>query len=140
MTNVLPGEKYFDHDADIGIIGHGHTLEESFVDAAKNMFAIMADLSKVKPTTSMTFEFEEEDEELAFVTWLNLLIAKAQTDNIILSRFQLKRKGHVWQAQAQGEVWRDDIERGTDVKGATLTMLSVKHINNTWEAKCVVDV
>ena len=133
-------ENYFDHDADIGIIGRGNSLEECFVGAAKAMFALMTDLSNVHPQIAVTIEFEESDVELAFVTWLNLLIAKAQADNLIFSTFQIHKNGDLWQGKALGEVWRDDIERGIDVKGATLTMLSVKQVNGMWEAGCVVDV
>ncbi|MDE2366260.1 MAG: archease, partial [Betaproteobacteria bacterium] len=32
------------------------------------------------------------------------------------------------------------LERGVEVKGATLTMLSVKQAGAIWEARCVVDV
>ena len=138
---MLPiDESYFDHDADIGIIGRGNSLEESFTDAARAMFSLMTDLSHVHSNIAITFEFEETDMELALVTWLNSLLAKAQADNLIFSNFQIKRIDNFWHGAAQGEAWRDDIERGIDVKGATLTMLSVKQINHKWEAKCVVDV
>lgn len=133
-------ENYFDHDADIGIIGRGNSLEECFVDAAKAMFALMTDLSSVHPKITVTIEFEESDAELAFVTWLNLLIAKAQADNLIFSTFQIHKTGDLWRGEAGGETWRDDIERGIEVKGATLTMLSVKQVNGMWQARCVVDV
>lgn len=139
MHNMMD-ENYFDHDADIGIIGRGESLEACFVDAAKAMFTLMADLSTIQPKREVRVEFEESDIELALVTWLNSLIAKAQAENLILSRFEIKMKDNAWHGTAQGEVWRDDIERGIDVKGATLTMLSVKKINGHWEATCVVDV
>lgn len=133
-------ENYFDHDADIGIIGRGETLEACFADAARAMFAAMANLSSVKPMQTISFEFDESDLEFALVTWLNLLLANANASHMILSEFRIKRKGNQWQAEAKGEVWRDEIERGVDVKGATLTMLSVKKIGEAWEARCVVDV
>jgi len=131
---------YFDHEADIGIIGYGMTLEASFEDAARAMFSIMADLSKVHAQAAFRFDFIEEDIELAFVTYLNLLLSESNAKNQIFSEFHLTKKGHHWMGEAFGEKWRDDLERGTDVKGATLTMLSVKKINGTWESHCVVDV
>lgn len=137
---MVSPKNYFDHDADIGIIGYGHSLEESFIDAAKAMFALMTDLSQLNSKIKVSFQFEESDIELAFVTWLNFLIAKAQAKNLVFSQFQINRKGDLWQSEASGEVWRDDLERRVDVKGATLTMLSVKEINNEWIAKCIVDV
>ncbi|KTD22585.1 archease [Legionella londiniensis] len=137
---MISDENYFDHDADIGIIGHGKTVEECFINAAEAMFALTADLSLVHAHSSVNLEFREQDLELAFVTWLNLLLAKSQTENRVFSRFQLYRTNELWKGKAWGEKWRDDIVRGIEVKGATLTMLSVKQTNNRWIAQCVVDV
>lgn len=131
---------YFDHDADIGIIGKGATIEEAFVSAALSLFSLMTDLSTVHAQKKISIQFEESDVELALVTWLNSLIAKAQAENLILCQFYLQKNGDQWHGEANGQVWLDEIERGIDVKGATLTMLSVKQINGEWEAKCVVDV
>ena len=137
---MLKNENYFDHDADIGIIGRGSSLEESFISAARVLFELMADLSDVYPTHSIHIEFQETDVELALVEWLNQLIAKAQAEHLILSKFFLKREGDLWKGSAQGEPWKKEIQPGTDVKGATLTMLSVKEKSGLWEARCVVDV
>jgi protein archease len=41
---------------------------------------------------------------------------------------------------AEGEPWRAGLERGVEVKGATLTGLEVKQRDGIWEARCVVDV
>lgn len=133
-------ENYFAHEADIGIIGRGNSVENCFADAARAMFGLMTDLTHVHQVKIVTFEFEEADLEFALVTWLNLLIAKAAEHRLILNDFRLKREGARWSAIVAGEPWRDDIPRGIEVKGATLTMLSVKKINHIWEARCVVDV
>ena len=133
-------ESYFDHEADIGIIGRGQTIADAFVSAAESTFAIMTDLSKIEPLKSIDIEFEETDIELALVTWINNLIADGKAAGLILGRFQLQQNDSHWMGKAWGEPWRDDLIRGTEVKGATLTMLSVKKINKGWEARCVVDV
>jgi SHS2 domain-containing protein len=131
---------YFDHDADIGVTGHGPTLEAAFQSAASGMFAIMADPAEIKPTQSVRFEFEEDDVELALVTWLNNLLSEARSAGLIFSRFQLQRERNRWSGQAWGEPWQPGIERGTEVKGATLTMLKVREKDGQWEAGCIVDV
>lgn len=133
-------QNYFDHDADIGIIGRGDTIESCFAQTASTMFSLMVDVSSVHLIQIITFDFEEEDIELALVTWLNLLLAKAREHQLIFGDFRLKREGKIWKAIVSGEPWRDNMERGIEVKGATLTMLSVKKINHLWEARCVVDV
>lgn len=139
LTRVEDKEKYFDHDADIGIIGRGESIEICFQNAAHSMFSLMADLSAAHLIQIITFEFEEADLELALVTWLNLLLAKAQEHHLIFADFRLKHEGKKWKATVSGEKWRDNIERGIEVKGATSAMLSVVKTDHIWEARCIID-
>jgi SHS2 domain-containing protein len=131
---------YFDHEADIGIVGRGQTLEAAFEAAAEAMFGIMADLARVRPERAVRVEFEEADPELALVTWLNRLLAEARGASLVLGQFRLRRSNARWIGEGWGEPWRDDLERGVEVKGATLTMLAVQPVEGGWEARCVVDV
>src|SRR3990172_4295075 len=131
---------YFEHDADIGLAGHGATLEEAFEAAAAGMFAIMTDLAGVRRERTVKLAFEEADVELALVRWLNLLLATAREQRMVFAEFRLDRDGGVWRGTATGEAWRSDHERGVEVKGATLTMLRVEQREGGWEARCVVDV
>lgn len=131
---------YFEHDADMGIVGRGATLEAAFEAAARATFAIMTDIEAVRPVASVSLEFEEADQELALVRWLNLLLGTARERGVVFGRFWIERDGVVWRGSATGETWRADLERGVEVKGATLTMLSVKSSATGWEVRCVVDV
>lgn len=133
-------DAYFAHDADTGVVGRGATLEEAFEAAARATFAIMTDIAQVQPTESLNVEFEEADRELALVRWLNLLLGLARERGLALGRFWIERDGVVWRGGAAGERWRQGLERGVEVKGATLTMLEVKETAAGWEARCVVDV
>jgi SHS2 domain-containing protein len=131
---------YFEHDADIGIIGRGATVEVAFVSAARAMFAIQSELDAVQPREEIELGFEEGDAELALVTWLNALLAASHERGMALREFGLAREGDRWRGWARGERWHPGLERGTEVKGATLTMLSVVRGTTGWEARCVVDV
>lgn len=131
---------YFDHDADVGIIGRGNTLEQAFESAARAMFGVMVEVTAVRNESTVHFDFEEADAELALVTWLNLLLAHARESQMVLGHFHVQREGNAWHCEAGGQRWERDMERGTEVKGATLTMLSVKQNAGMWEARCVVDV
>ena len=131
---------YFEHDADIGIIGRGTTLEQAFEAAAQAVFAIVTNLDLVQPSSTLIIEFEEADPELALVTWLNLLLGKSREQGMIFSRFHVQHHDSKWRAEALGEKWHAGLERGVEVKGATLTMLSVKQTGTMWEARCIVDV
>ena len=131
---------YFEHDADMGVIGRGPTIEDALVGAAAAMFAIMVHPAEVRPRVQISVAFEESDPEYALVRWLNELLAEARAHGLALARFRLARIGDHWAGEAVGEPWRDDFARGTEVKGATLTQLSVKEIPGGWEARCVVDL
>ncbi|HEX7404235.1 MAG TPA: archease [Usitatibacter sp.] len=131
---------YFEHGADVGVIGRGASLEEAFADAARAVFALATDPGAVAARERLEIEFDEGDVELALVRWLNLLLAAAGTRGLALRSFSLRRDGGRWRGEAWGEPWREGLERGTEVKGATLTMLSVKREGDAWEARCVVDV
>src|SRR5574340_616490 len=136
-TQPLP---YFEHDADIGVIGRGLTLEQAFEAAAQAVFAIITPVDAVQPQATVSIEFEEADSELALVIWLNLLLGKARELGMVFGRFHLQHQGNKWNGEASGEKWNESLERGVEVKGATLTMLSVKQAGAIWEARFVVDV
>jgi Uncharacterized conserved protein len=131
---------YFEHGADIGVIGRGATVETAFVEAARAMFAIMAEPGEVDESLSVALEFEEADVEFALVAWLNRLLAEARLQGAVFSRFELARDGAHYRGRAFGCKWNASIARGTEVKGATLTALSVKQDEKGWEARCIVDV
>jgi SHS2 domain-containing protein len=131
---------YFDHDADIGVIGHGHTLEQAFVNVAYNTFAIMCDLTQIKPLLEINVSFKEKDIELALVQWINLLLSSARENGLMFSHFELLHHQNIWTGKACGASWQPQFEHGVEVKGATLTMLSVKQEDNEYTARCVVDV
>lgn len=131
---------YFDHDADVGVFGRGATIEQAFENAARATFALMWEPRDVAMQEEVDVEFEEADAELALVTWLNALLGQAAARRLALADFTLVRDGDRWRGCARGEPWRDDLPRGTGVKGATLTALSVSPVDDGFDARCVVDV
>jgi len=131
---------YFEHDADVGVIGRGERIEDAFTAAARAVFALMTDLGEVKPLERIDIEFDEADVEFALVKWLNLLLAHSHERGLALAEFRLVREGNHWRGEAWGERWREGLERGTEPKGATLTMLSVAKNAEGWDARCVIDV
>lgn len=137
---TVSDRNYFEHEADIGIIGYGDSLENAFINAAEAMFSIMADPKQIPQQRDIEFEFHEEDIEIAFAIWLNQLIARARSENLIFNHFSLTHTNNHWYGKAAGAPWDSSIEPGTEVKGATLTALSVKENNSQWQARCVVDV
>jgi len=138
------GDPYFEHGADIGVIGRGATMEAAFEAAAAATFAIQSDPAQVGRVLEVEVDFEEEDPEMALVQWLNALLERARREHAVWSAFAVHRDGSRWHGRAWGERWSARHERGTEVKGATLTALSVRQVGPPevpqWEARCVVDV
>ena len=91
----------------------------------------MTDLDSIQSSATVTITFEEADLEFALVTWLNQLLGKAREQGLVFNRFHVQRSGDKWHA---------GLERGVEVKGATLTMLTVKQSGQKWVVRCVVDV
>jgi SHS2 domain-containing protein len=131
---------YFDHDADVGVFGRGATIEQAFENAARATFALMWEPRDIAMRDEVEVVFEEADAELALVTWLNALLGQAAARHLALGDFSLARDGDRWHGRARGDPWRDDLARGTGVKGATLTALSVRRVDGGFDARCVVDV
>lgn len=132
--------RYFDHEADIGIEAEGRTLEEAFRNAALATFAIMAEPATVIPERRVEIEFEEADDEYALVTWLNQLLAQARLNGLVFCAYELERQGERWRGAAWGMPWKPGADRGTEVKGATLTQLRVEQTAKGCRVRCVVDV
>jgi len=139
-VDTTRGYEYFDHDADVGVVGWGESAQSAMVGAARATFALVCDIDAVRPLERVDVAFDEPDPEFALVTWLNALLSLASERGLALGRFELSRDGDRWQGAGWGEPWRDGIERRTQVKGATLTMLSVRESEGRWQARCVVDV
>lgn len=135
-----PDYRYFDHAADIGIEAEGSTLTAAFEAVALGMFAIMAEPATVMPERRVQVAFEEADPEYALVTWLNQLLAQARLHGLVFCAYTLTREDGHWQGEAWGMPWRPGTDRGTEVKGATLTQLKVEQTARGWRARCVVDV
>ena len=131
---------YFEHDADVGVVGRGKTITQAFAAAAQAVFAIVTDLDAIHSDDELVIEFEESDLELALVVMLNLILGKSRELGMVFNDFHVHHKGDQWQVRMSGEKWHAGLQRGVEVKGATLTMLSVKQSDGMWEARCVVDV
>lgn len=137
--------KYFEHRADVGIIGIGKTLEESFQEAAKAMFKVMSNIAKVKDNDSVRIKVEAKDEEELFVEWLNELLAQIDLKRMMFSKFEVRIKKSENRFVLTGKAYGEKInpkkhQLKTEVKAATYSQLKIKKEKNKYTSQCVVDV
>ncbi|MFO8031631.1 MAG: archease [Desulfohalobiaceae bacterium] len=136
------GYETFEHGADIGIRGWGHSLEQAFAQAALAMFSLIRpDLEGLSPKDGIFIQAEGYDLESLFVAWLNSLLSQADIQDLIFCSFEPRIQGFRLEAWAYGQKQTQDPElQGVEVKGATFSELQVCEQQGLWLAQCVVDV
>lgn len=132
--------EYFEHTADIGIIGKGKTIEEAFEQAAQAMFNVMVDIKKVKPTEKITIKADAEQLEQLFIEFLNELLAQKDIKHMVFSKFKVKINKLKLTAEVYGEKLQDKHNIKTEVKAATYSALKVEKDKNNYIVRCIVDV
>ena len=141
MTEQPPFET-FDHTADVGIVAHGGSLAEAFVNAAKAMFSLMVALDKVEPRDERRVELHADDREGLLVAWLAELLYLSEVDNLVFSHFKVDEISDTRiVARALGEPL--DLERHDPqlmIKAVTRHMLQVAPENGGFQVRVILDI
>ena len=133
--------KYFDHKADIGIVGIGASLEEAFQEASKAMFNVMVDIKKVEKTKKIKITCDASNEEELLVEWLNKLLAEATINEMVFSDFSVQIKNNTLSGTAAGEKLDHKKHKvKIEVKAATYSQLKIEKKGSNFIVQCVVDV
>jgi SHS2 domain-containing protein len=133
--------EHFEHKADIGVRGFGNTLAEAFEQAAVAMTTVVADISLVQATTSISIACSDDDNDALLYDWLNALIYEMATRKMLFCKFEVSIDDGKLEAAVYGEAI--DIIRHqpcVEIKGATFTELAVYQEGQQWVAQCVIDV
>ena len=134
--------EHFPHEADMGIRGIGITKSQAFEQAALALTAIITEPQGVAPEMEAHFSCEAPDDELLLVDWLNAIIYEMACKHMVFGQFDVTITDFHLEGIARGEpVDRTKHDPAVEIKGATYTELSVRHIEGSgWIAQCVVDV
>lgn len=138
----LPGRwEHFPHEADMGVRGIGCTLERAFAEAARAMTAAIVDPDAIRPETAVEIRCAGATAEDLLYSWLNALVYEMAVRRMVFGRFAVDIEDGVLRATATGEpVSQTRHQPAVEVKGATMTALSVGRAGDDWIAQCVVDV
>lgn len=142
MVGSVEGRwEHFEHQADIGVRGCGPTLAIAFEQAAIALTAVLTEPALVEPREAVAIECESPDLDLLLFDWLDALVYEMATRRVVFGRFQVEIDDGRLRATAWGEpVDRARHQPAVEIKGATLTALSVRREDAGWIAQCVVDV
>jgi len=79
--------EFLEHTADVYIRAHGKTIEAAYENAALAMFEVMTDTDKIAQMQEETLEVEAEDQYALLYNWLEALLVKFETENVLYSKF-----------------------------------------------------
>lgn len=130
---------YFEGEHGVGVVGYGPTLERAFEGAAEAAFALVADLSHVRPQRTLPVSFIEADDARALTRWLDLLIAAAREHQLIFSEFHLQREKGRWWGCATGQRRHGAFARELQVGRLARGQNAVTRTAHGWEASCVIE-
>jgi len=122
-------EKYeiIEHTADVGIKAYGKTLAEAFEHAAKGMFDIITDNSKIDAVGQYEIQLDAPDLEQLLVDWLSELLFLNSAKNLVFGSFKVAIDENHLSAQVFGEEYDTSKHKmGVEVKAVTYHMLEVK--------------
>ncbi len=127
-----------EHTADVGIRAYGESLEECFENAAKGMFAIITNNSKIDPIGEYKIKLDAPSIEQLVVDWLSELLFLNSAYNLVFGKFDVEideSKNHL-EASVYGEEYnREKHGYGVEIKAVTYHMLKVKK-----EKPCMIEV
>ena len=95
--------KLLEHTADAMVEAYGEDLGERFGNAAYAMFDLMTDVSRVKPKGEVEIKLKAESREQLLVDFLQELLFLHETEDLILSKFEVKTDGRSLDARVWGE-------------------------------------
>ena len=116
-----------DHTADVGVKAYGSSVSEAFSHAARAMFDLMTDNSKIDEVGEFTIELDAPDLEQLLVDWLSELLYIHDVEGLVFSRFEISLNNTHLSAKIFGESFTTKKHKmGMEIKAVTYHMLMVQ--------------
>jgi SHS2 domain-containing protein len=103
--------EFLEHTADVFVRAHGRTMEEAYENAALSMFETMTDTDKIAQMQQEIVEVEAEDQYALLYSWLEALLVKFETENVLYSKFQItewKETAEIFKIKAK--IWGEKFD------------------------------
>jgi SHS2 domain-containing protein len=138
----MPGKfEIIDHTADIGLIIHGDSLQEVFVNAAAGLFSLMTDMDNIKPVIKQQIELSADDMESLLIDWLNELLYLLDANGVVFGKFEiLELTNNKLKAVCYGEKIDGRHEIRREIKAATYHMLNLSKEGKGYKAQVIFDL
>lgn len=136
------GFRQLDHTADVRLEVWAPTVEDLFCEAARALFSLITDITKVVPREERKVEVRGESTEELLVEWLNELLFYHDAEGLLFSEFAILRlnPGQL-DASAQGEPFSPERhEILLPVKAVTYHGLKVQRKSGDFRCEIILDV
>ena len=126
----------------MGIRVFGKDLKELFENAAFGMFDCIADLEGLKTSVEEIVEADGETIEELLVAWLDELLYRFCTEEIIFSKFQIEALSeNRIRAKVFGRPVATNRNRlKTEIKAVTYADLKINKTDNGYQVEIIFDV
>ncbi len=139
------GYRFLEHTADAYVEASGRSLEEAFENAAKAMFDIMTDISRIERKVRKEIVDEGIDLENLLYRWLEDLLIIHDSEGLVFSDFSVNieegNEGYKIKGYAFGERFdpsKHPVEM--EVKAVTYSLMEVKQVGECWVVRVVFDL
>lgn len=145
--NATGGFTFLDHKADVYVMAFGKSLNESFEYAAKAMFEVITDTSKIELSIRRNLRVTGFDLYSLLYSWLEELLYIFDVEKIVFSDFHIYKidkvdeENYVLEAVAFGEKF-DSLKhtRRTIVKAVTYSQMEIECKNDIFIVKFILDI
>ncbi len=141
-----PPFEHREHTADVLIVAYGRSLEELFGNAARGVFEVITDTSRVESRVSREVKVEGVDLEQLLYKWIEELLYLHEVEGLVFGVFEVhcvERRGesYMLKATVKGEPFDPaKHEYRTMVKAMTYAQMRIEKTNSVWRASFVVDI
>jgi len=138
--------RFLEHTADVYVEVCATTLERAFELAAKAMFEVMTDTSKVEPVREYVVVDQGFDLENALYRWLEDLLVEYGRSNTVFGEFKVdyvraEEGGYAFRGRALGETFNPEKhEPRVEVKAVTYSQMEVINLGDRWILRFVLDI
>jgi len=130
-----------DHTADVAIVAHGATRQELFANAARAMFAIIAEPRSVAPRQTRQLHIEAADPQALLADFLAELLYLFDGELFVLHHAELTAlTDRAVDAVLHGEPVAPHHVFNTEIKAVTHHNLSVEQTEDGWRATVLFDI
>ena len=140
---LLKPFEFIEHTADAGMLVRGDTLISLFTNAAHGLFEMIAVIDTIDEVSVMDIHVQAETVEALFVTWLDELIFKHETEDMFFKRADVFNLSSTeLNAKVYGEPTNYDKHVVyTEIKAVTYHQLYViQKPEGDWETQVIFDL